>query len=79
MIDNSELNLKDWQFVDKLFGLKLIEDSPNISEKNYALVLEREKARKAKDFARADQIREQLIKEGITVKDTSGGPVWQYA
>ena len=79
VIDNSELNLKDWQFVDKLFGLKLIEDSPNISEKNYALVLEREKARKAKDFARADQIREQLIKEGITVKDTSGGPVWQYA
>ena len=41
-------------------------------------MLEREKAREQKDFARADEIRDQLAAEGITVKDTPTGPIWQY-
>lgn len=41
-----------------------------------ALVLERVAAKKAKDFARADQIRDELTKRGIVVTDTPTGPVW---
>ncbi|MBR3228918.1 class I tRNA ligase family protein [Candidatus Saccharibacteria bacterium] len=78
LIDNSELSLEDWKKTDELFGLKLIEDSPKISEELQALVLEREKAREQKNFARADEIRDQLAAEGITVKDTPTGPIWQY-
>ena len=78
IIDNSALNLDDWQKIDELFGLKLIEDSPKISEETYALVSERENARKKKDFARADKIRDGLAAQGIAVKDTPGGPIWQY-
>ena len=78
IIDNSKMSLDDWKKTDKLFGLKLIEDSPKISDELQTLVLEREKAREQKNFSRADEIRDQLAKEGITVKDTPTGPVWQY-
>ncbi len=78
IIDNSALSLEDWKRIDELFGLRLIEDSPKISEETYALVLERERARADKDFSRADEIRDRLASQGVTVKDTADGPVWQY-
>ena len=37
---------------------------------------ERETARKARDFARADAIRDELLLSGVSVKDTSAGPQW---
>jgi cysteinyl-tRNA synthetase len=42
-----------------------------------ALVQERELARKAKDYARADAIRDELKRRGVDVQDTAGGPVWR--
>ena len=42
-----------------------------------ALVLERGQAKKAKDFARADAIREELKGKGIEVTDVPGGAVWK--
>ena len=78
LIDNSELSLDDWGKIDELFGLRLIADSPIISEELQALVSERETARAAKNYARADEIRDKLAAEGFAVKDTSDGPVWQY-
>ena len=41
-----------------------------------ALVAERVAAKKAKDFARADQIRDELTALGIVVTDTPKGVVW---
>ncbi len=40
------------------------------------LVQERLAARKARDFARADAIRDQLAREGIIIEDTKGGSRW---
>jgi cysteinyl-tRNA synthetase len=40
------------------------------------LIAERQQARKEKDFARADTLREQLTELGISVQDTPAGPVW---
>ena len=37
---------------------------------------ERKAAKKAKDFATADAIREELKKKGIEIKDTREGTVW---
>ena len=42
-----------------------------------ALVKERTEAKKNKDFARADEIRNQLASRGITIIDTPQGPSWQ--
>ena len=42
-----------------------------------ALVAERSSAKKNKDFARADQIRDELTERGITIIDTPQGPAWK--
>ncbi|MCI6676743.1 MAG: cysteine--tRNA ligase [Clostridiales bacterium] len=44
-----------------------------------ALIEERQAARKAKNFARADEIRNQLLEKGIILKDTRQGVVWKRA
>lgn len=44
-----------------------------------ALVAERQDARKAKDFARSDAIRDELAGLGVTVMDTPTGPQWDIA
>lgn len=38
---------------------------------------ERKKAKKAKDFAKADAIREELLAKGIVLKDTREGTFWE--
>lgn len=78
LIDNSTLSLDDWKKIDELFGLRLIADTPNISEESYALLKERAEARTNKDFAKSDEIRDQLALAGISVKDTADGQVWGY-
>jgi cysteinyl-tRNA synthetase len=40
------------------------------------LIEERQAARKAKDFKRADEIRDQLKEKGILLKDTPQGVKW---
>ena len=42
-----------------------------------AMVLERYQAKKAKDFAKADQIRDELKAQGIEITDVPGGAVWK--
>ncbi len=43
------------------------------------LIEERQAARKAKDFARADAIRDELLAKGIILKDTREGVQWKKA
>jgi cysteinyl-tRNA synthetase len=44
-----------------------------------ALVDERNEAKKARDFARADAIRDQLASEGVLLEDTPSGVRWKRA
>ena len=44
-----------------------------------SLVAERQEARKTKDFARSDAIRDELTALGVTVMDTPTGPQWDVA
>jgi cysteinyl-tRNA synthetase len=37
----------------------------------------RNAARKAKDFAQADRIRDQLLEQGVTLEDGAGGTTWR--
>jgi cysteinyl-tRNA synthetase len=42
-----------------------------------SMIAERTAAKKAKNFARADQIREQLLGQGIILEDTKSGVRWK--
>ena len=44
-----------------------------------ALIEERQAARKAKNFARADEIRDELLAKGIILEDTREGVKWKKA
>lgn len=44
-----------------------------------ALIEQRAQAKKARDFARADKIRDELAARGIIIKDTREGTVWSRA
>jgi cysteinyl-tRNA synthetase len=42
-----------------------------------SLIDERQEARRRRDFARADEIRDQLVKRGITLEDKKDGVRWK--
>ena len=42
-----------------------------------ALITERNQARKAKNFARSDEIRKQLLEGGVILEDTKEGTRWK--
>ena len=44
-----------------------------------ALIEERQAARKARNFARADEIRNELLSKGIVLEDTREGVKWKRA
>ena len=43
------------------------------------LIAQRQAARKERDFARADQIRDELLDRGIILEDTREGVKWRRA
>lgn len=57
-----------------LLGITLHRD--DISDEQKALIVEREQAREAKDWARSDELRDQLAEQGVAVRDTPSGTVW---
>ena len=60
--------------IDKVLGLDLLKkESVKIPEQIKKLAAERERARKAKDFAAADEIREKINKLGFILEDTEKG------
>jgi len=59
--------------VDSVLGVMTFQHE-EIPKDISDLVLEREDARKGKNFARSDEIRKELTKRGYTLEDTSKGP-----
>lgn len=78
MIDNSVLTLSDWNFIDELLGLDLVNSTPDKTQELADEFYARELARKNQDYAVADKIRDDLAKQGLTILDTASGPIWQF-
>ena len=64
--------------IDELLGLKLLETTPDISDDQKRLIIERTRAREQKNYAQSDELRAELEKSGVTVRDTASGPIWEY-
>ena len=62
-----------------VLGLKIEKKEEILDKEIEDLIQERQAARKAKDFQRADEIRDELLKKGIILKDTREGVNWQRA
>ena len=60
-----------------VLGLNLDRKEEILDEEIENLIAERQAARKAKDFARADEIRGILLEKGIELKDTREGVKWK--
>ncbi len=64
--------------IDELLGLQLATSTPDISDDQKRLILERQRARDAKDWQRSDAIRDELLQSDIALNDTQYGTVWSY-
>ena len=64
--------------IDALLGLQLMASTPDISDDNKRLILERQRARENQDWSAADTARDALLAAGITVRDTAHGSIWEY-
>ncbi|MFH1218641.1 MAG: cysteine--tRNA ligase [Candidatus Peregrinibacteria bacterium] len=72
----AETILKFFEEVDEVFGVLLFKEE-KADEGVEKSIKERDEARKAKDFGRADSIRYELLKKGIELEDTSSGTLWK--
>ncbi|HJS20953.1 MAG TPA: cysteine--tRNA ligase [Anaerolineales bacterium] len=63
-----------------VFGLRLTEKTGSSEQEAQvnALIAERNEARKQKQWARSDQIRDQLKEMGVAIEDTKDGTKWRW-
>lgn len=62
-----------------VLGLFMKKEHENIDDEIEALIAKRNEARKNKDWAEADRIRDELKARNIILKDTPLGVKWSYA
>ena len=62
-----------------VLGVAAEEEKEDLAAEVEALIAERQAARKAKNFARADEIRAELLAKGIVLEDTREGVKWHKA
>ena len=62
-----------------VLGLIVDKKEEMLAEDIEKMIEERQAARKAKDFARADAIRDELLSRGIILEDTREGVKWKKA
>ncbi len=64
--------LANWEHINSVLGIESVEEE--VPAEIVALAEERQAARKAKNFARSDQIRDELAAQGWLIEDTPKGP-----
>ena len=62
-----------------ILGIHALKKEKSLDADIEALIEKRQAARKARDFATADKIRDDLLKQGIELMDTREGVKWKRA
>jgi len=62
-------------FINQTLGINLQQDEP-INDEQQRLIDDRQTARANSDWAKSDELRDQLAKQGIGLRDTAHGPIW---
>ena len=62
-----------------VLGLVKVQEKASLDAEIEDLIEQRTAAKKNKDFALADKIRDDLLARGIVLKDTRQGVQWSYA
>jgi len=74
----STLGILEYEPEEYLQGLKLEKASSGITEEEIQeLIKERNSAREEKNWARADEIRDELDEKGIVLEDKAEGTLWR--
>ena len=66
------------EFIDDLLGLNLLGSTPDIPEEIKKKIIERNAARAEKDWAKSDEIRDELLSKNIVLRDTPKKSFWEY-
>lgn len=81
-LEESLLNTEDIQFyseflkdLDSLLGLGLT-NRPNITEDQQKMIEDRQTARDLNNWAKSDKLRQQLVSQGLGLRDTVHGAIW---
>ena len=62
-----------------VLGIIVEKEQEMLADDIEALIAERQAARKERNFARADEIRDELLAKGIILEDTREGVKWKRA
>ena len=76
---NREAILDFLKDVNCVFDVFQLEEDQLDDEQVGGLIQEREEARRNRDYARGDEIRDLLVQKGIVLEDTREGTRWKRA
>ena len=66
------------QFIDDAFGFDILDSAPDISDDLKRKISERVTAKVEKDYARADELRDEILAQGIELLDGADKVIWKY-
>lgn len=66
------------QQIDSVLGFEIMRTTPDVDDSIKQLILERRRAREDKDWSKSDTLRDTLADQGVIVRDTANGSLWEY-
>jgi cysteinyl-tRNA synthetase len=72
-----KLLLDRFETMDQVLGILVKQEEQLLDQEIEQLIVDRTEARKTKNWARADEIRDLLTEKGITLEDTAQGIRWR--
>lgn len=73
-VDDSAPETNVLEQIKDLLGIDLFR--PDITDQQKQLISARTQAREIKDWAKSDELRDELLRQGVGIRDTAHGTIW---